>query len=201
MGSRAPFDVVEGSRRVWLDRWSPEAASGMATFTAILRSFQLLNSQVNAVMRAHGLTFGRYEVLAWLATDPEPSLTLSWISRTLRIPPATVTNIVDSLESEKLIRREAHPDDARTTLAVITPRGRAVADAATQHLNTAVYEAIPLSQDDRSLLIRLLRDLRARGGEFDVERSDEVIEEIRSGRARTPERAASNSRARSPRRR
>ena len=67
----------------------------MATFTAILRSFQLLNSQVNAVMRAHGLTFGRYEVLAWLATDPEPSLTLSWISRTLRIPPATVTNIVE----------------------------------------------------------------------------------------------------------
>jgi DNA-binding MarR family transcriptional regulator len=156
-------------------------------------------------MRAHGLTFGRYEVLAWLATDPEPSLTLSWISRTLRIPPATVTNIVDSLENEKLIRRETHPDDARTTLAVITPRGRAVADAATEHLNTAVYEEIPLSQEDRAVLLRLLRDLRARGGEFDVERSDEVIEEIRSGRDRTPKRTASSSRstdgARSPGRR
>lgn len=186
MGSRrAPFDVVEGSRQVWLDRWGPEAASGMATFTAILRSYQLLNKQVNAVMRAHGLTFARYEVLAWLATDPEPCLTLSWISRTLRIPPATVTNIVDDLENEKLISRETHPDDARTTVAVITARGRAVADAATESLNTAVYEEIPLSEEDRTVLIRLLRELRARGDEFDVERSDDVIEGIRSGLDRT----------------
>ena len=43
----APFDVVEASRRVWLERWDPEAASGMAVFTAILRSYQLLNDQVN----------------------------------------------------------------------------------------------------------------------------------------------------------
>jgi len=43
----APFDVVEASRRVWLERWDPEAASGMAVFTAILRSHQLLIDQVN----------------------------------------------------------------------------------------------------------------------------------------------------------
>ena len=82
----APFDVVEASRRVWLEQWDPEAASGMAVFTAILRSYQLLSDQVNKVMSSHDLTFARYEVLAWLATDPESSLTLSWISKTLRIP-------------------------------------------------------------------------------------------------------------------
>ena len=120
----APFDVVEASRRVWLERWDPEAASGMAVFTAILRSYQLLNDQVTNVMKSHDLTFARYEVLTWLATDPESSLTLSWISKTLRIPPATVTNIIDRLEDEKLVRRVPHPSDARTTLAVITPRGQ-----------------------------------------------------------------------------
>ena len=93
----------------------------MAVFTAILRSYQLLNDQVNGVMRRHDLTFARYEVLTWLATDPESSLTLSWISKTLRIPPATVTNIIDRLEDDKLVRRVPHPSDARTTLAVITP--------------------------------------------------------------------------------
>ena len=66
----APFDVVEASRRVWLERWDPEAASGMAVFTAILRSYQLLNDQVTNVMKSHDLTFARYEVLTWLATDP-----------------------------------------------------------------------------------------------------------------------------------
>jgi DNA-binding MarR family transcriptional regulator len=155
-------------------------------FTAVLRSYHLLNHQVNEVMRSHDLSFARYEVLTWLATDPESALTLSWISKTLRIPPATVTDIIDRLESEKLVRREPHPSDARTTLAVITARGRAVATEATRDLNAVVYERIGLSEPQRNQLIDLLAELRARGNEFDVARSDEVIEGLGSGAQRTP---------------
>ena len=180
----APFDVVEASRRVWLERWDPEAASGMAVFTAILRSYQLLNDQVTNVMKSHDLSFARYEVLTWLATDPESSLTLSWISKTLRIPPATVTNIIDRLEDEKLVRRVPHPSDARTTLAVITPRGKRVAMDATQDLNATVYEQIGLSEPQRSRLLDLLAVLRVSGNEFDVDRSGEVIEEVETRQAR-----------------
>lgn len=192
----APFDVVEASRRVWLSQWSEESASGMAVFTAILRSYQLLNDEVNRVMARHDLTFARYEVLTWLATDPESSLTLSWISKTLRIPPATVTNVIDRLEQDKLVRRVPHPSDARTTLAVITPRGRKAASSATDDLNTSVYEQIGLSTEQRIQLTDLLAELRAHGNEFDVERSQEVIEEIsarhespRATRSRTKRRA------------
>ena len=180
----APFDVVEASRRVWLERWDPEAASGMAVFTTILRSYQLLNDQVATVMRSHDLTFARYEVLTWLATDPESSLTLSWISKTLRIPPATVTNIIDRLEDDKLVRRVPHPSDARTTLAVITPRGQKAATDATRDLNSIVYEQIGLSERQRSQLLDLLAELRANGNEFDVARSSDVIEEVGSRQAR-----------------
>jgi DNA-binding MarR family transcriptional regulator len=180
----APFDVVEASRRVWLQRWEPESASGMAVFSSILRSYQLLVDQVNKVMRSYHLTFARYEVLAWLAMDPDSALTLSWISKTLRIPPATVTNIIDQLEDEKLIRRAPHPSDARTTLAVITPRGRKLANDATRELNSIVYGAIGLSEKKRSQLVDLLAELRANGNEFDVERSDEVIEELESRQSR-----------------
>ncbi len=180
----APFDVVEASRRVWLERWDPEAASGMAVFTAILRSYQLLNDQVTNVMKSHDLTFARYEVLTWLATDPESSLTLSWISKTLRIPPATVTNIIDRLEDEKLVRRVPHASDARTTLAVITPRGKRVAMDATADLNATVYEQIGLSEPQRGRLLDLLAILRVSGNEFDVDRSGEVIEEVGTRQAR-----------------
>jgi DNA-binding MarR family transcriptional regulator len=189
----APFDVVEASRRVWLERWSPEAASGMAVFTAVLRSYQLLNDQVNAVMKDHDLTFARYEVLTWLATDPDSARTLSWISKTLRIPPATVTDIIDRLERDRLVRRAPHPSDARTTLAVITARGRRVAMDATADLNETVYEQIGLSETQRGQLLDQLAALRASGHEFDVERSEEVIEGIgpratrRRGRKRRPE--------------
>jgi len=173
---QAPFDVVEASRRVWLERWEPEAASGMATFTAILRSYQLLVDQVNEVMRTYDLTFARYEILTWLAIDADTSLSLSWISRTLRIPPATVTNLIDRLEADKLVRRVAHPSDARTTLAVITARGRKLAINATRDLNAEVYGRVGLTEKKRGQLIELLAELRANGDEFDVERSDEVID-------------------------
>ena len=174
----APFDVVEASRSVWLDLWSPEAASGMAAFTAILRSYQLLNSGVTAVMNRHHLTFARYEVLTWLATDPDSSLTLSWISKTLRIPPATVTNIMDRLELDKHVRRVPHSSDGRTTVAIITPRGRRAATAATEDLNASVYEQIGLSEDQRHQLTELLAQLRVAGNEFDVARSPAVIEGV-----------------------
>ncbi len=174
----APFDVVEASRRVWLDRWEPEAASGMAVYAAILRSYQLLNHEVGQVMKAHGLSFARYEVLTWLATDPDSALTLRWISKSLRIPPPTVTDIIDRLEAEKLVRRMPHPSDARTTLAVITPRGRNMATDATRDLNELVYGRIGLSERQRNQLVALLTELRANGNEFDVERSNEVIEGV-----------------------
>ena len=123
-------------------------------------------------------------------------MTLSWISKTLRIPPATVTNIIDRLEDEKLVRRMPHPSDARTTLAEITARGRKVAMDATEDLNATVYERIGLTEPERNQLIDLLAQLRASGNEFDVERSEEVIEDVtarggtasRSGRkGRRPE--------------
>ncbi|MGN6474889.1 MAG: MarR family winged helix-turn-helix transcriptional regulator [Mycobacteriales bacterium] len=186
----APFDVVEASRQVWLRHWSEEAASGMAVFTAVLRSYQLLADEVNRVMRRHNLTFARYEVLTWLATDPESSVTLSWISKTLRIPPATVTGIIDRLEADKLVRRVPHPSDARTTLAVITARGARVANDATRDLNEVVYQRIGLSPKQREQLIELLADLRASGNEFDVEHSDQVIEQVGSRQARKRQRSA-----------
>ena len=182
----APFDVVEASRRVWEQYWEPEAASGMAVFTAVLRSYQMLAAEVEQVMSRHDLTFARYEVLTWLATDPESSLTLSWISKTLRIPPATVTNIIDRLEKDRLVRRVPHPSDARTTLAVITPAGRRVVHGAIEDLNTNVYARIGLSESQRGELTDLLAQLRASGNEFDVERSDEVVEEVSSRQARKP---------------
>jgi DNA-binding MarR family transcriptional regulator len=149
---------------------------------------------VNKVVRRHDLTFARYEVLAWLATDPDSALTLSWISKTLRIPPATVTNIIDRLEEDRLVRRVPHPSDARTTLAEITARGRKVASEATQDLNNTVYQGIGLNERQRSQLVDLLALLRASGNEFDVERSNEVLEELGASAATTNGRSRRKSR-------
>lgn len=171
----APFDVVAASQRVWSERWDPSATSGNAVFTAIVRSQQMLMHQVAEVMRSHELTFPRYEVLTWLAAEPGSSLTLGWISEVLRIPAATVTNLVDRLVADGLVVRVPHPLDARTTLAEITDQGRDLAERTTADLNDSVYRTLALDEDERAQLLRLLESLRANGGEFDVERSVERI--------------------------
>ena len=174
----APFDVVEASRHLWLERWGPGAASGNAVFTAILRAHQVLMQEVERVMKAHALTFTRYQVLTWLESEPESARALSWISTVLRLPPATVTNIIDRLESDGLVRRVPHPTDARTTLAEITDRGREVSRATTAELNEQVYEPLALDAGARDQVIDLLGDLRANSGEFDPARSAEMIAKL-----------------------
>jgi DNA-binding MarR family transcriptional regulator len=52
----------------------------------------------------------------------------------LMVHPASVTNTVDRLEVQGLVRREPHPTDGRTTLAAITPAGRRVVERATKAL-------------------------------------------------------------------
>jgi DNA-binding MarR family transcriptional regulator len=183
----APFDIVEASRHLWLGRWDESAASGMTVFAAILRSYEMLRDQVDAVLRRHHLTFARYSVLAWITDEPSSPHSLSWISKTLRMPPATLTNVIDHLESKGLIQREPHPSDARTTLAITTPRGRELSDLVTSQLNSEVYSHIALPVHERDQLTDLLRRVRAGGNDFDVEHN---AERIRQYRSRLPDESA-----------
>lgn len=161
------FDPVVAAREVWKSKgWEP-AAGGMATITSIMRAHQLFLAQANEVLKPFDLTFARYEVLAWLAWNAEcGSLSLSQIGERLQVTPATVTNAIDRLEADDLVRRLPHPNDARSTLAEITSRGRRAVAAATTELNTKVFEAVGLSQDEMDSLIGLLFKIRADAGDF-----------------------------------
>jgi DNA-binding MarR family transcriptional regulator len=142
----------------------------MATVTSIMRAHQLFLGQANEVLRPFDLTFARYEVLAWLAWNAEcGSLSLSQIGERLQVTPATVTNAIDRLEADDLVRRLPHPSDARSTLAEITARGRRTVAAATAELNTKVFETVQLSQGEMESLIRLLVKIRVEAGDFSSE--------------------------------
>jgi DNA-binding MarR family transcriptional regulator len=164
------FDPVSAARQVWKSRGWGQAAAGMATVTSIMRAHQLFLAKANEVLRPFDLTFARYEVLAWLAWNAEcGSLSLSQIGERLQVTPATVTNAIDRLEADKLVRRIPHPNDARSTLAEITTRGRRTVAAATDDLNAQVFEAVRLSKDEMESLIGLLVKLRVEAGDFESE--------------------------------
>ena len=57
------------------------------------------------------------------------ALPLGKVGARLQVHPASVTNVVDRLEADGLVRRVPHPSDGRTTLAEITAAGRELAAA------------------------------------------------------------------------
>lgn len=93
-------------------------------------------------------------------------LPLGKIGARLQVQPGAVTNAVDRLERQGLVRRKPHPEDGRTTLAAITPRGRRVALAATEALNTDVFGALALGTADARQVFNLLERLRKDAGDF-----------------------------------
>jgi DNA-binding MarR family transcriptional regulator len=120
------FDPIAEARRQWTaHEWSDEA-QGMAIVTSIMRVHQLLLSRVDAVLRPFGLSFARYEVLMLLSFSRTGALPLGKISARLQVQAGAVTNAINRLERQGLVRRRPHPTDRRATLAVITRRGRSL---------------------------------------------------------------------------
>ena len=166
MKSPLPFDPIEAARQTWAARGWDEAASGMAVVTSLMRAHQIVLARVEEVLRPLELTFSRYELLMLLEFSQTGSLPLSKVGTRLQVHPASVTNAVDRLEQQGLVRRAPHPTDRRATLAELTDAGRTLAAEATKALNDKVFTApgLPTAKGDQ--LVRLLRDLRHDAGDF-----------------------------------
>ncbi len=136
MASGAPlaFDPIAEAQRQWEAHGWDDAAPGMAMVTSVMRVQQVLIGHVDRALRDLGLTFARYEVLMLLLFSRKGALPMGKVGARLQVHPASVTNVVDRLEADGLVRRVPHPSDGRTTLAEITPAGRALARRATDAL-------------------------------------------------------------------
>jgi DNA-binding MarR family transcriptional regulator len=159
-----PFDPIARAAEIWEDRFGP--AGAMAAVTSIMRAQQILLSGLDGLLRPHGLTFARYEALVLLAFSRQGALPLRVIGERLMVHPTSVTNTIDRLERDGLVRRRPNPRDGRGTLAEITPRGRevvarATADLMAAHFGMAGYDAAELGG-----LFTLLRGLRVAAGDF-----------------------------------
>jgi DNA-binding MarR family transcriptional regulator len=160
-----PFDPIELARDHWRAHGWSDAAEGMAAVTSIVRVQQLLVAHVEAALRPLGLTFARYEVLMLLVFSRTGELPLGKIGERLQVHPASVTNAVDRLEHDDLVRRIRNPVDGRGVLAAITPAGRRLARQATDVVNQ-VFRELALGDDELAELYRLLKVLRRAEGDF-----------------------------------
>ena len=160
------FDPIAEARRQWEAQGWGGASEGMAAITSIVRAQQLYLGRIDAVLRPLELTFARYEVLMLLLFSRRGSLPLNKIGARLQVHPTSVTNAVDRLEEQDLIKRVPHSSDRRTTLAEILPSGRELALRATHALNQEVFSQAGLGPEDLAHLFNILRRLRQGAGDF-----------------------------------
>ncbi|MCO1660964.1 MarR family winged helix-turn-helix transcriptional regulator [Pseudonocardia humida] len=78
---------------------------------------------LNRALARHGLRSRQYTVL--VAAAETPGRSQRGLGELLGVDPSAVVAIVDDLERDGLVRREAHPVDRRTRLVVATDAGRA----------------------------------------------------------------------------
>jgi DNA-binding MarR family transcriptional regulator len=159
------FDPIAEAARQWrAHRFG--AVAHMEAATSLMRAQQLVIGRVDEVLRPFGLTFARYEALTLLFFSRKGALPLGKMGVRLMVHPASVTNAIDRLEADGLVRRASDPADRRTVLAEITAAGRAVVEAATQALVEAQFGLAELSSTEATALTEVVRALRRRAGDF-----------------------------------
>jgi len=166
VSDRLHLDPIAEARRQWADHGWEDAADGMAAVTSLMRAQQIALARVETVLRRHGVTFARYEVLMLLFFSRAGSLPMAKIGQRLQVHPTSVTNAVDRLEAAGLVRRTSHPTDRRATLVDLLDPGRELALAATKELNDEVFTAPGIAPPGVTALVDILTELRQDAGDF-----------------------------------
>lgn len=129
---------------------------------ALLHTAHSLREQLDAAFAEIGLSAARQGVLDELARADGP-LALGDIAARQSCVRSNVTQLVDRLEAEGLVRRVPDPTDRRSVRAELTPLGQQRRAAGAQALADAFQEFDDaLSKNDRATLSRILAALGAR---------------------------------------
>lgn len=165
--SPLPWDPIAEAHRQWREHGWTDAADGMAAVTSVMRAQQLMLGHVQAVLKPLNLSFARYEMLRLLTFTRDGALPMASASARLQVHPTSVTNTVDRLEQDGMVRRTAHPRDGRAIVVQVTDAGRAVVDEATTLLNEHFFSSPGLESEDVTELVRILAKFRRNAGDFD----------------------------------
>ena len=138
----------------------------MSAATSITRANQLVIGRINEALAPFDLTFSRFEALVLLQFSRRGSLPLGKMGNRLMVHPTSVTNAIDRLERDGLVRRVPHSEDRRTVLAEITDEGRRVVIKAADALADIEFGLAGLSADTLGALDDAIRTLRRDAGDF-----------------------------------
>jgi DNA-binding MarR family transcriptional regulator len=133
-----------------------ESGPDEGALLTVLRASERLEQRLEAALVAVGLSISKFDAMEQLISCDEP-LTLGDLAGRLRCVRSNITQLVDRLESEGLVKRGSCPQDRRAVRAMLTPLGverHAAGVIAIRAVQAEVAEQ--LSASDRKQLTRLL---------------------------------------------
>jgi DNA-binding MarR family transcriptional regulator len=138
-------------------------------YTALLKRVgqvaRLMESRLDAALAGHGLSLAKLSVLWHLVQAGEP-LPLGQLAERQSCVKSNITQLVDRLEAEGLVRRVPDPEDRRSVRAEITQEGRRRYEAGMQAQAEVERELFRgLSLEERVALARVLERLGGGQGE------------------------------------
>ena len=137
---------------------NPVTADGQMMYS-LVRAAHVLETRLEEALEEVGLSLPKFGALSHLVKEGEP-LSLSECATKMTCVRSNITQLVDRLEADGLVRRVEDPEDRRAVRAVVTPRGKERYAAGVRQVEKVQAEFTKtISGTDRNALERVLSAL------------------------------------------
>src|ERR1700682_354072 len=110
-------------RRAVVEMGGGGAVEVLEALGALRLAAKQIHDSMDRFAERQGLSESRLRVLMRLYHSPSHQLQLGALAEVLNVTPRTMTDLIDVLERDGLVKRAADPVDRRAVLAVITGAG------------------------------------------------------------------------------
>jgi DNA-binding MarR family transcriptional regulator len=140
---------------------SPRTRLPLQVHLRLARCRNLMMREMRRSVERWDLTMPQFDVLAELARAPETGFTFVELSRLLLVTSGNLTGIIDRLEADGLVKREAELSDRRVTRMRLTSVGKRRMDEILPLHGADVAQTLSVLPRERlALLNELLGELR-----------------------------------------
>lgn len=99
-------------------------ADSCEVFLNVLHTGDAVSQVENQYLSRHGITPGRFAVMMLLGAEEGLALKPSELAEATGVTRATMTGLLDTLERDKMVKRNADPSDRRAIRVHATTQGR-----------------------------------------------------------------------------
>jgi MarR family transcriptional regulator, organic hydroperoxide resistance regulator len=131
---------------------------GLAAWLLLVKTYNHIEAQISADLRADDLTLARVHVMA--ALDLHGPMSQQALADRLYVTKGNVVGLINKLSARGLVERTASKTDRRSNLLCITPAGREVMERIMPRQHTLIAKLMsPLTEAEAALLEKMLTRL------------------------------------------